>query len=290
MKGADVSAQSSRLFAILIAWLWASASLAQGADLGANQGANLRLLDQFVDPYQALDCAEFPLFERLKFQRCRFGYLRDIRLYAEQRDALRKERLEIEKSRAWLWFSAPPSIGNCNTVPELEKAKFDYQCAPRAVSDGAVGLFEVKLSQLQSQRDALASRVAIVRGDFERLTARASRVSLAEPQEAQTLREILGKLDLVDRRAALLQRFSLEAQRLQELDLAAMDRIIVAPAPPALDLRRTAEPDAPVIGQTRVDGDVVVVIGEAPGDATTLTLVHDDFGVVFANKSEFYAR
>lgn len=256
----------------------------------AAQETGQRLLEHFSDPYEALECGEFPLFERLKFERCRFGYLRDLRTYADDRDALRRERFEIEKSRAWLWFSAPPAVGNCNTLPDLEKAKFDYQCAPRASSDGAVGLFEVKLSQLQSQRDALAARMAIVRSDFERLSAKASRQLAVTPPEVQALGEVLAKLDQAERRSALLRRFSIEAQRLQGIDLAAMERISIVTAPAALALRRGPDTEAPLVGQTRGGGDVVVVVGEAQDDAASLILVHPDFGVVYASKSEFYAR
>lgn len=259
----------------------------------AAQETGQRLLDQFDYPHEMLgqqDCANIPLFERLKFKPCRYSYIRDMRTYAEKEEAQRRERLELEKSRAWLWFNAPPSIGNCNSVPDLEKAKFEFQCAPRQVSDGAVGLFEVKFSQLQSQRDALAARVAILRSDFERLNARASRQSTTLPPEILALGELLAKLDAVDRQAALLQRFSIEFQRSQAFDLTTLPRIAIEPAPPGLNLHLAAGTGSPIAGQTPATGDMVLVLGDAPGDPASLILVHTDIGVVYANKSEFYAR
>lgn len=259
----------------------------------ASQDIGQRLLDQFTYPHEQLlqqECSRIPLFERLKFQPCQFGYLGEIRAYADQKIIERRQRLEMERSRAWLWFNAPPAIGDCNTVPALEKAKFEFQCAPRQVSDGATGLFEVKLTQLQNQRDALAARIAIIQSDLADLSARASRQPTGLSPDVLAMAEILAKLDQADRRAALLQRFSVEAQRIQLVDLTVLPRIAIEAAPPGVDLHLEAGMDAPIAGKTPQTGDVVVVLGDAPSDPTSLILVHTDLGVVFANKSEFYAR
>lgn len=257
------------------------------------QGTAQALFDQFINPYENLskeECSNIPLPEWPKFRSCRFAYLSEIRAYRDRLEEERRQRLEIERSRAWLWFNAPPSVGNCLTVPDLEKAKFNYQCAPQQNSDGALGLFDTKLSQLQSQRDALATRIAVIRSDFARISARAARQSTMVPPEVQALQEILVKLDQVDRRAALLRRFSLEILRSETGELTSDADILIETAPAGLTLRVEPGEGAPEAGRVSATGDPVIVLGEAPEDSGALTLVHTDFGVVFANKSAFYAR
>ena len=204
--------------------------------------------------------------------------------------AEREKRLEIEKSRAWLWFNAAPAVGNCITVPDLEKAKFEAQCAPRQSADGALGLFDVKLSQLQSQRESLAARIAVIRNDFERMRDRAARQSTVVPPEVQALGDILAKLDQVDRRAALLRRFAVEVRRPEAVDLGSLSQVMIEQAPAGLPLRLEADEGAPLVGQTSTGGDVVIVLGEAPGNSDGIALVHADLGMVFANKTAFYSR
>ncbi len=252
------------------------------------------LLAQIGDPVQIQSCQDVPLLEWPKFRtECGFEYLRALPLYLEAREALRRERLEIEKSRAWVWFVAPPTAGNCADIPELEKEKFAYQCAPKRDNNDLVGLFEWDLARLKDQRDALAARVEIVRKDYDRLRSRQDTFGRSSPEIAaqlEGLREVLDRLDAVALRGDVMRRFVMELERNRAFDLGQVARIALDEAPAALSLTADPDPTSEPVGQTNGSGDIVIVIETVEPDPETIMLVHAGYGLVYADKSDFYAR
>lgn len=250
-----------------------------------------RLLREFENPYSQFDCDSAPVLERLKFTGCGFGYITTLPIYLAQREAARTERLEIEKARAWLWFAEPPIAENCNTIPELERAKFAYQCQPRAGGTDALGLLELNLVRLQNKREALAARVAVLRSDYERLRAREEVVGRLSPQEREQvaqLNTVLASLDRALSKQDAMSRFAFELQRNQvNLDTVSGVNLVVAPG--GLLIRSSPERTAPELG-VATNGDVVVLISMAGINDGTLMLVHPDYGLGYADRTEFYAQ
>ncbi|MEM0921543.1 MAG: hypothetical protein AAGI13_00755 [Pseudomonadota bacterium] len=215
--------------------------------------------------------------------------------FLAEREAQRLARLEIEKERAWLWFTGtgPPTVENCADVPELEKAKFAYQCAPRQNNADVVALFEGELARIRDQRDRLSARVEIVRKDYERLTAREASLGRSSPDmsaQIAGLEGLLDKLDAVTLRGDVMRRFVMELERNRDLDLGQVARIAFDEAPPALPLSSGPEPTSDPVGQTNGGGDIVIVIDTLEATQDTIMLVHEGFGLVYANKTDFYAR
>ncbi|MFK7878338.1 hypothetical protein [Roseobacter sp.] len=260
----------------------ASASEAVGSFLG-----------EFQNPYPNFKCEDAPILEWLKFEGCGYLYIQELPNYLANREKAWEERLEIERARAWVWFVAPPTAESCDIIPALEKAKFSYQCAPRSEGTDALGLFEWELARLQGQRDGLAARLEIVRNDFERLKTRQATSGVLSPRDLESmneLRQILDTLDQVARRESLTRRFALELEGNRGLDLGSVTQIVVEEAPAGLLLKTGSDSGFTEVGSISDTGENVIVIETEDTDAQTVMLVHAEFGLVYVDKSEFYAR
>lgn len=250
-----------------------------------------RLLLEFENPYEGVDCSSVPILEYMKFG-CGFEYLTALPEYLAAREAALTERLEIERGRAWTWFDGPPLAGNCEVVPELERAKFVHQCRPNNSGTDALGLFELNLERLKTKRDSLADRIEIVRKDFERLQARQAALGRLSPDDQARIDDFQAVLNALDRallKEQAIARFVFEIQRNSTLDLSGASTITIEDVPGEIILRQGPATDTAGLGAI-VPGDVVVVVNMDTSAGDQIAVVHRDLGLGYVARSEFYGR
>lgn len=247
------------------------------------------LLNGFVAPDEnTILCEDVPVLERLKYPKCAFNYERfELQQFVDELAAQEIARREAEDARLWEWFSVPPIANDCDALPELEKAKFAFDCNPGQAGTSTLAFFEERLDVLLARRESLARRISSLQRDYEEYQSLASRIETTSTTTAlPELETVLASLDATAAQADLLVRVGFELARRPELDQ--ITSISIETAPAGLSVYAFGAPDD-IVGTIDARSPIVALIQFANTPDDRVTLVHAQLGVVTALTSDFAA-
>ncbi|WP_420862021.1 hypothetical protein [Algirhabdus cladophorae] len=256
----------------------------------ANGAVADMLTDQFPNPVDEVVCDQIPVLERGKYEKCAFAYLEfELDPFVAELEARREQRRIAQQARLWEWFTAPPVAASCEELPELERAKFVFQCDLQQSSAGTLSYLDLNLQRLQTSRDSLARRITALQNEFTELQARQDRVDSAPSAvlAAPELGAVLTRFQSVADQATTMERLASELA--QRPDLGKIDKITLVSAPVGINLTDWQDASV-VIGQIDRSGVLVAMINAAWTNPQSVLLVHPQLGLVAALKSEFNAE
>lgn len=241
------------------------------------------VIDIIVKDFKAepdVSCVDVPVLERLKYAPCRHRYNKsELAAYLEEFAAIRRERFEAKQARLWEWLTLRPSP-NCETLPDLEKAKYDYHCLTAVLggSNYAEDLVS-QLTALKNQRDELAQRIASLRERYNEISASGFTTD-APVNEGQiaVLQSTLARLDAGLIRLGLLEKFAEIVS--EDMGDASIRRIAFVELPSGVELYATPEDGSELLGTIEGAGETVIRVEAAAADEPA-TFVHPRFGRSF---------
>lgn len=229
------------------------------------------------------ECSSIEAVERGKFPHCRLTWLsRELPNYAAEIARLSQERIEREANEAWAWLAIQP-VQDCNTVPELEKAKFPACIEQRG--DGVSSLLashENGVAQLRAFRDQLASDLADLRARVDRLKERGGGTQNgAAGLLAVELVPLLERLTALESQARLLS--TLGSNEISSAEVGQIVSLHMDSAVSQTPLFATASNGAEAIATLR-PGEAFVRIETGQADAAYIPVVHAITGLGFIER------